>query len=76
MITVLGAAEPMPIVRHLSGPVVTIESALVDGAENTFLEGCWPRKDVGWKANALPAMRRYAADDSFIVEIFVIFLCI
>jgi hypothetical protein len=59
VMTVLGAADPMPKVLQLRGPVVTIAKADPDPDRDDV--------DVGWKPNALPARRRKAADESFIL---------
>lgn len=54
VITVLGAADPMPVMRQLSGPVVTMESVVLDDDGDVREDGLTillcPTKDVGWKA--------------------------
>ncbi len=53
VIVVLGAAEPIPVMRQLSGPVVTMERAVCDDGdvrEDGLTMLLCPMKDVGWKA--------------------------
>ena len=73
MMTVFGAAEPIPIGRQFIGPVVTI-----DRTDLAFcLCCCWTRdvllllvvKADGWNASVEPAVKRMVALDSFIIEI-------
>jgi hypothetical protein len=75
VMTVLGDADPIPMARHLRGPVVTIDKVDDDDDElgtttllAKFLFVWPPRKDVGWKAKTLPVLAmRNAADESFIL---------
>ncbi len=68
VMTVLGAADPIPIARQFIGPVVVIDKAVGEDLSMSPISLDCARKEVGWtwKPNAFPAMRRIAAEESFI----------